>query len=151
MLVYISIGRTLKLFSNQGSTIDITYSSVKLLTSTTNYGTKRSFHYWVVVLHFFFLTCSFAYSIHHRFEQVIWLDRFKQVLWLVYRVLSRWIHTVIPPGSIINSDTNLTSLLFRSGTDYLSFLFLWMNPPITWDVLLPHRHQTIIVDYCCCR
>ena len=52
---------------------------------------------------------------------------FKQVLRLVYQVRSRWIHIVISPGSIINSDTNLTSLLFRSGTNYLSLFFLSMS------------------------
>ena len=70
---------------------------------------------------------------------------FKHVLWLVNWVRCRWIHTVIPPRSIINRDTNLTSLLFRSGTNY-SLLYWWISSSIARDVLLHHRHQTIIVD-----
>ena len=70
----------------------------------------------------------------------------------------------IPRGSII-MDTNLTSLLFRSGTDYLSLLFLWISLvhpllEMCFCIIIIikvsllsnyHCHQTIIVDYCCCR
>ena len=100
-----------------------------------------------------FLPFSFAYSICDRFEQVL------RLVW----VRSRWIHIVIPRGSII-MDTNLTSLLFWSGTDYLSLLFLWISLvhpllEMCFCIIIIikvsllsnyHCHQTIIVDYCCC-
>ena len=119
-MAYIIIGRTvnvllfkpkLSLFKPISWTMVITfyYLSVKLLTSTTNFQTKRSYHYWVVVIYIssFLFVC---YGI---------CDRFRQALWLVYWVCSSCILIKLfwsfDFSGMYYRNTNLTFIIIRIG------------------------------------
>ena len=149
---YIIIRRTLKLLFSQGSTINIAcyYSSVKSLTSITIIiEIKGTSHYWAVVI---CISSFLPVCLHIAF--VTGSNKFVDLY--IDFTPCEYIH-LFSLGRIISRDNNLTSsLLFGSGTNSLTLLFLWMISPIGWDVLLLHHfHQAIIVliasIYCCCR